>query len=255
MNGIRRKIVAANWKMNTTVTQGEKLVDEILKNLPAQLDCSLIIAPPFTHLPMLVKKVEGTKICSAAQNCHQEKSGAFTGEISVDMLSDLGVNYVIIGHSERRQLFHENNEVVKHKLNAVLGAGLLPIFCCGEPLDIRESERQNIFVHQQLEESLFHLDPDDFAKVCIAYEPIWAIGTGVTASPEQAQEMHMFIRDKIAIRYNKIVSETTSILYGGSIKADNAKTLFSQEDVDGGLVGGASLSPSGFLDIIRAACG
>ncbi|MBK9981184.1 MAG: triose-phosphate isomerase [Saprospiraceae bacterium] len=252
---MRKKIVAANWKMNTTVTQGEKLVEDILLHLPGELNCTVIIAPPFTHLPMLVKKVEGTKICSAAQNCHQDKSGAFTGEISVDMLSDLGVNYVIIGHSERRQLFHEDNEIIKLKLDAVLAAGLLPIFCCGEPLDIRESETQNIFVHQQLEESLFHLHKDDFAKVCIAYEPIWAIGTGVTASPEQAQEMHMFIRDKIAIRYNKFVSETTRILYGGSIKADNAKTLFSQDDVDGGLVGGASLNSAGFLDIIRAACG
>ncbi|MEP6795777.1 MAG: triose-phosphate isomerase [Saprospiraceae bacterium] len=255
MNSIRKKVVAANWKMNTTITQGEKLADEILTHLPGELNCSVIIAPPFTHLPMLVQKVKGTRICIAAQNCHQERSGAFTGEISVDMLSDLGINYVIIGHSERRQLFHENNEIVKLKLNAVLAAGLLPIFCCGEPLDIRDSATQNIFVHQQLEESLFHLNEDEVAKVCIAYEPIWAIGTGVTASPEQAQEMHMFIRDKIAVRYNKIVSETTKILYGGSIKADNAKTLFSQDDVDGGLVGGASLSSVGFLDIVRAACG
>ncbi len=254
MNETRKKIVAANWKMNTTVTQGEKLVDEILNNLPGLLNCTVIIAPPFTHLPMLVKKAKGTEICIAAQNCHQEKSGAFTGEISVDMLNDLGVNYVILGHSERRQLFHENNEIVKLKMNTVLASGLLPIFCCGEPLDIRTSETQNIFVHQQLEESLFHLHEDEFAKVCIAYEPIWAIGTGRTASPEQAQEMHMFIRDKIAVRYNKVVSETTKILYGGSIKADNAKTLFSQGDVDGGLVGGASLSSAGFLDIIRAAC-
>lgn len=255
MSSLRKKIVAANWKMNTTVREGGKLIDELLKNLSGDMDCSVIIAPPFTHLPMLVKKAVDTRICIAAQNCHQDKSGAFTGEISAGMLKDLGVDYVIIGHSERRQLFHETNEIIKLKLNAVLSAGLLPVFCCGEPLDIRQSETQNIFVRQQLEESLFHLSPEEFEKVCIAYEPIWAIGTGVTASPEQAQEMHLFIRDQVAIQYSKIISETTQILYGGSIKADNAKVLFTQEDVDGGLVGGASLSPSGFLEIIQAACG
>jgi len=251
----RKKIVAANWKMNTTIEEGEKLVDQIIEQLPAELNCSVIIAPPFIHLPMLIKKASGTKLCVAAQNCHQEKSGAFTGEISGAMLKDLGVSHVIVGHSERRQLFHENNELIKLKLNAALDAGLHPIFCCGESLEIRETGAHNIFVRQQLEESLFHLDADTFYKVIIAYEPIWAIGTGVTASPEQAQEMQQYIRDQIAMRYDKIISETSRILYGGSIKADNAKTLFSQEDVDGGLVGGASLNAQGFLEIINAACG
>ncbi|MEO6132975.1 MAG: triose-phosphate isomerase [Saprospiraceae bacterium] len=254
MNSIRKKIVAANWKMNTTVSEGEKLVDEILQNFPEELNCAVIIAPPFIHLPMLREKVMKSKLCSAAQNCHHEKSGAFTGEVSAAMLKDLGVDYVIVGHSERRQLFHESNEVVRLKLNAVLDAGLHAIFCCGEPLEIRQTETQNIFVRQQLEEGLFHLEPEALHKVHIAYEPIWAIGTGVTATPEQAQEMHLYIRDQIAIRYDKIVSETCKILYGGSIKPENAAVLFSQDDVDGGLVGGASLDASGFLEIITAAC-
>lgn len=252
---MRKKIIVGNWKMNTTVEEGKKLVDELLSKIPDELNCSIIIAPPYTHLQMLVESIKGTKLCSAAQNCHHEKSGAFTGEISASMLKEMGVNYVIIGHSERRQWFNETNEIVKLKLDAVLEAGLLPIFCCGEPLEIRQTESQNIFVRQQLEESLFHLDGDAFCKVCIAYEPIWAIGTGVTASPEQAQEMHLYIRDQIATHYDKLVSETTRILYGGSVKADNAASLFSQDDVDGGLVGGASLNSLGFMDIITTACG
>jgi len=254
MDNIRKKIVAANWKMNTSIAEGEKLVDQILQGLPEQLTCAVIIAPPFTHLPMLKMKTEGSQIHTGAQNCHQEKSGAFTGEISVEMLQRLGIEYVIVGHSERRQLFHENNEVVKLKVNAVLNAGLIPIFCCGEPLDIRQTETQNIFVRKQLEESLFHLEPEIVEKVCIAYEPIWAIGTGVTATPEQAQEMHCYIRDQMAIRYDKVISEVTRILYGGSIKADNAKMLFSQDDIDGGLIGGASLSSASFIEIINMAC-
>jgi triosephosphate isomerase len=254
MEQLRHKIVAANWKMNTTINEGEALLNSILNGLPEHLNCSVIIAPPFTHLPMVLAKVAGSKIHVGAQNCHQDSSGAYTGEISVEMLKSLGVEYVIVGHSERRQLFHENNEIIKLKLNAIVKADLIPIFCCGEPLDIRQTETQNIFVRQQLEESLFHLEQEIFEKVCIAYEPIWAIGTGVTAAPEQAQEMHRFIRDKIAIRYNKVTSEMTRILYGGSIKADNAKTLFTQEDVDGGLVGGASLNAPGFLEIINMAC-
>jgi triosephosphate isomerase len=239
--------------MNTTIKEGEALLTSILKGLPENLNCSVIIAPPFTHLPMILTRASGSKIQTGAQNCHQESSGAYTGEISVEMLKSLGVEYVIVGHSERRQLFHENNEIVKLKLNAIVKAGLIPIFCCGEPLDIRQTETQNIFVRQQLEESLFHLEKEIFEKLCIAYEPIWAIGTGVTASPEQAQEMHRYIRDQIAIRYDKVTSEMTRILYGGSIKADNAKTLFTQEDVDGGLVGGASLNAPGFLEIINMA--
>jgi len=254
MDNIRTKTVAANWKMNTSLEEAEKLMDQILTGLPDLSKCNVIIAPPFTHLPMLKMKTKGTPVHTCAQNCHQEISGAFTGEVSVEMLKSLGIEYVIVGHSERRQLFHETNEVIKLKVNAVLGSGLIPIFCCGEPLDIRQSETHNIYVRTQLEESLFHLDAEVIEKIYIAYEPIWAIGTGVTASPEQAQEMHNYIRDQIAVRYDKVVSELTRILYGGSIKADNARLLFSQEDVDGGLVGGASLNAASFIDIVNSAC-
>lgn len=254
MDAYRTKIVAANWKMNTSLEEGENLMSQIVTGIPTELKCEVVIAPPFTHLVMMRHGVESSPIKIGAQNCHQEMSGAFTGEVSAQMLKSIGVEYVIVGHSERRQLFHETHEVIKQKVNAILEAGLKPIFCCGEPLEIRQSETHNIFVRMQLEESLFHLEPEQFKQVCIAYEPIWAIGTGMTASPEQAQEMHSYIRDQIAITYDKIITASTRILYGGSIKADNAKILFSQEDVDGGLVGGASLMAPGFIEIIKAAC-
>lgn len=250
----RTKIVAANWKMNTDLQEAELLLREIIAGLPGDITCKIVIAPPFTHLHYLKEISQGSHLQMGAQNCYFENSGAFTGEVSPGMLKSLGIEYVIVGHSERRHLFHETNEIVKLKLDAVLAAGLKPIFCCGEPLDIRETETQNIFVRLQLEESLFHLNEEEFKNICIAYEPIWAIGTGATASPEQAQEMHAYIRDQIAIHYAKIISEETRILYGGSIKADNAQSLFSQQDVDGGLVGGSSLNPGAFLEIIKAAC-
>lgn len=254
MDLYRTRIVAGNWKMNTTLQEGEILLDEILAGIPETLPCTVVIAPPLTHLGMAKHKLDGSPVKLGAQNCHHERSGAFTGEVSAEMLKSLGVDFVIVGHSERRQGFHETNEMVKLKLNAILDAGLKAIFCCGEPLDIRQSGSQNIFVRMQLEESLFHLDTEQFKNVSIAYEPIWAIGTGVTASPEQAQEMHEYIRDQIANRYDKVITECTRILYGGSMKADNAKSLFSKEDVDGGLVGGASLQAGGFLEVIKAAC-
>jgi triosephosphate isomerase len=170
------------------------------------------------------------------------------------MLNSLGIKYCITGHSERRQLFFETNQIVRSKVDAILDGGLTPIFCCGESLDIRQASQQNQFVKEQLEECIFHLGPDAFRKLVIAYEPIWAIGTGMTASPEQAQEMHLFIRDTIRQAYDSGISDEVRILYGGSIKADNAATLFAAPDVDGGLVGGASLQPTGFIEIIRAAC-
>jgi triosephosphate isomerase len=196
----------------------------------------------------------GYMVSPSAQNCHFAASGAYTGEVSVDMIKSVGALYCIAGHSERRQLFHEGNEVVKAKVDAILNGGLTPIFCCGEALDIREAGGQNDFVRSQLEEGVFHLEPDAFSRIIIAYEPIWAIGTGVTASPGQAQEMHAFIRETIRSKYGVAIGDTVRILYGGSIKGDNAGTLFGQPDVDGGLVGGASLQAGGFLDIIRAAC-
>ena len=250
----RTKMVAANWKMNLNLKEGEVLLGQLRNGMPSDLRCEVIIAPPFTHIQMAIQAVHGSSIGIAAQNCHNEHHGAYTGEISVDMLKSIGVSYIITGHSERREIFHETNDIVRTKVNAILGGGIKPIFCCGESLDIREAGEQNTFVGRQLEEGIFHLDVDSFQNVVIAYEPIWAIGTGVTASPEQAQEMHAFIRKAIGERYGDEISNKTRILYGGSIKADNASTLFSQVDVDGGLVGGASLQAAGFLAIIEAAC-
>lgn len=251
----RTKMVAANWKMNLNLQEGEALVKQIRNGLSRDWTCDVVIAPPFTHISSVVQALSGSNIMTGAQNCHYESQGAFTGEISVEMLKSLGVSHIITGHSERRQLFQETNEIVKEKVNAILKGSLQPIFCCGESLDIRQAGRQNEHVGKQLAESIFHLDSTAIRQVIIAYEPIWAIGTGVTAAPEQAQEMHAFIRKELAVRYGDEVSKTIRILYGGSIKSDNAATLFSQPDVDGGLVGGASLQAQGFLTIIEAACG
>jgi len=250
----RTKVVAANWKMNLTLTEGELLLADIQRGLPEVLTCEVIIAPPLTHLYHLAGQMANSGVRPSAQNCHFASAGAYTGEVSVEMIRSVGALYCITGHSERRQIFHEGNDVIKAKVDAILKGGLTPIFCCGEALDIRESGEQNDFVKTQLEESVFHLASDEFEKIIIAYEPIWAIGTGVTASPQQAQEMHAFLRQTIRSKYGAAISDDIRILYGGSIKGDNAGTLFSQPDVDGGLVGGASLQAAGFLDIIRAAC-
>lgn len=250
----RKKIVAANWKMNLTLRQGEELVALLIEGLPKNLTCDVVIAPPLTHIHFLVNQISGTPIHPAAQNCHHAASGAYTGEVSVEMLKSAGATYCITGHSERRQIFNETNDFIKSKVDSILKGDLIPIFCCGEPLDIREKGEQNSFVLKQLEESIFHLEESSFRKLVIAYEPIWAIGTGVTASPEQAQEMHAFIRASIQTKYGTEVSQAVQILYGGSMKADNAKSLFTKPDVDGGLVGGASLEAKGFLAIIEAAC-
>jgi triosephosphate isomerase (TIM) len=251
----RKKIVAANWKMNLTLQEGEELVGQLLSGMPEDLNCEVVIAPPFTHIPMLVSMSKGTQVQPAAQHCHYEASGAFTGEVSVEMLKSVGVRYCVTGHSERRQLFNETNDIIKAKVDTILKGGLVPVFCCGEPLGVRQLGHQNDYVKRQLDENVFHLSPMEFSKLVIAYEPIWAIGTGMTASPAQAQEMHAFIRQAIEAKYGPDISDRVRILYGGSIKADNAATLFSQPDVDGGLVGGASLHAGGFLEIIRAACG
>jgi triosephosphate isomerase (TIM) len=250
----RKKIVAANWKMNLTLRQGEELVSSLIEGLPKDLTCDVVIAPPLTHIHFLVNQVSGTPIHPAAQNCHPAASGAYTGEVSVEMLKSAGAIFCITGHSERRQIFNESNDFIKSKVNSILKGEMIPIFCCGEPLDVREKGEQNTFVLKQLEESIFHLEESSFLKLVIAYEPIWAIGTGVTASPEQAQEMHAFIREAIQSKYGPVISHAIQILYGGSIKADNALSLFTKPDVDGGLVGGASLDAKGFLAIIEAAC-
>lgn len=237
--------------MNKNLAEGETLAKELAAG-ELSADVEVIICTPFVHLTTvapIVSTVGNLKL--GAQNCHQEDSGAFTGEISASMLASIGgVDYVIIGHSERRALFGEDNAVLAAKTDAVLANGLRPIFCCGEPLEVREADKHIQLVSEQLSEGLFHLSAEEFGKVVIAYEPVWAIGTGVTASPEQAQEMHKEIRDLIAGKYGAEVADDTTILYGGSVKPGNAKELFGQPDVDGGLVGGASLNAADFLAII-----
>jgi len=251
---MRKQIAAANWKMNLTYQQGEKLLDEILAAdialKPHQLT---IFAVPFPYLLMTRSEVaEYPNYYVSAQNCHQKKSGAFTGEVSAEMLHSLGVNFCLVGHSERREYFAESNATLADKVNICLENYITPVFCCGEPLDIREAGTQNDYVALQLKESLFHLPAEKITSVVIAYEPIWAIGTGKTASTEQAQEMHAHLRSILAGQYGKDIADQISILYGGSVKAANAQELFASPDVDGGLVGGASLQAAEFAAIIRA---
>lgn len=246
----RKQIVAGNWKMNKTFEEGKELAEAVAAGL-SESDTIAILAPPFIHLSALSVAVQQKfNLRLAAQNCHQEKGGAYTGEISVDMLRSVGVEYVILGHSERREYFGEEEELLAKKVDIVLEAGLKPIFCCGEKLPVREAGTHTQLVAKQIRGALFHLSAEAFANIVIAYEPVWAIGTGVTASPAQAQEMHAVIRQLVADQYGIEVAHHTTILYGGSVKPGNAKELFSQPDVDGGLVGGASLKAADFLAII-----
>jgi triosephosphate isomerase len=251
---MRQQIAAANWKMNLTLQQGEQLLNDILAK-PHSLSAhqSAVFAVPFPYLPMAQTKLAGkTNVFVAAQNCSNKKSGAYTGEVSVEILQSVGIQYVVLGHSERREYFLESNQLLAEKLDICLAGGMKPIFCCGEPLEIREAGTQNEFVAKQLAESLYHLSAAQLQQVVIAYEPIWAIGTGKTASSAQAQEIHAFIRAELAAKYGAAVADTISILYGGSVKAANAVELFSQPDVDGGLVGGSSLIADEFVAIINA---
>ena len=251
---MRKQIAAANWKMNLTLQQAETLIDELL-SIPHDLkDNQLaIFGVPFPYLTAVNNKLAGKKnFFVTAQNCYNKKSGAFTGEVSAEMLNSIGIKHVIIGHSERREYFNESNAMLAEKVNICLETALIPIFCCGEPLSIREAETQNSFVEAQLKESLFHLSAKQITGFIIAYEPIWAIGTGKTATSGQAQEIHAYIRSVIAKQYGNEVAETISILYGGSVKANNAKEIFGKPDVDGGLVGGASLVAAEFGAIINS---
>lgn len=251
---MRKKIVAGNWKCNTTVKEGVELaksVNELVLTKGAK-DVVVVLGTPFTHLTSVVDAVESSRIYVASQNCAAEPKGAFTGEVSVSMIKSTGATYVIIGHSERREYYHETSETLNKKLALTLEQGLTPIYCCGEALVIREAGTENAFVKQQLEETIFLLPAEQLLKVVIAYEPIWAIGTGKTASTQQAQDMLAFIRGLIAAKYGKEVAEEISILYGGSCSASNANDLFSQPDIDGGLIGGASLKAADFLSIINA---
>ncbi len=253
---MRKQIVAGNWKMNLVAKEVNDLAKSIEKfAIYNSMDdhTEVILAPPYVYLEAMVDRMQlFPNFHIAAQNCHHEVKGAFTGEVSAPMLQSIGVEYLIIGHSERRAQYNESNEMLKQKVNIALENGLRPIFCCGEQDSVREAGQHKNFVDQQLSESLFHLNSDEIEQCVIAYEPIWAIGTGKTASPEQAQEMHQFIRFLVQHKYGELIAADMSILYGGSCKPTNAVSLFSQKDVDGGLIGGASLTAEQFIPIIEA---
>ncbi|MEO6902875.1 MAG: triose-phosphate isomerase [Bacteroidia bacterium] len=251
---MRKKIVAGNWKMNKTLQEGLQLIDELLREEnDINPDVIKIIAPPFIHLSKASEKLKEKKnYFLAAQNCHQLPSGAYTGEVSAEMISSVGATHVIIGHSERRLYFNETDCILSQKVDSALSVNLIPIFCIGESLEERNANKHLETVKKQLKESLFHLSPKEFSKLIIAYEPVWAIGTGMTATSHQAQGMHHFIRTEISKKYGKEISEQTSILYGGSCNANNAKEIFACLDVDGGLIGGASLKATEFNIIINS---
>jgi triosephosphate isomerase len=251
---MRKKIVAGNWKMNLDITEGAQLVNDIFNGLPELSEIKqVVIAPPYIHLTQTASQLAGmSDVYLGAQNCHHESSGAYTGEVSAAMLKSAEVRYVIIGHSERREYCKEDDVVLAKKVNQALINGLDVIFCCGEALDIRDAGTQNDFVEKQVKAGLFHLSAEQFKNIVIAYEPIWAIGTGRTASSAQAQDMHAHIRGVIAAQYGTQAADDTSILYGGSCKPSNAAELFACADVDGGLIGGASLKAADFLGIVNA---
>jgi triosephosphate isomerase len=252
---MRKKIVAGNWKMNMTYDEGRKLTSEIVNMYKDEAisDVVVVLNTPYPHLQSVKKLIGDTKgIFLGAQNCSDKEAGAFTGEVSAKILASFGVSYVILGHSERREYFKENNDILAAKVKQALAAGLTPIFCCGESLEIRNAGTHESNVKFQLTQGLFDLSLEDFSKVVIAYEPIWAIGTGKTATAEQAQDMHLALRRHISSKYGKEIANQTSILYGGSANPGNAKELFSKPDVDGGLIGGASLKSRDFMEIVKS---
>ncbi|SNS43834.1 triosephosphate isomerase [Belliella buryatensis] len=252
---MRKKIVAGNWKMNLNYEEGQKLTSEIVNMYKDEniKDVTVVLNPPFVHLFPVKKLIGNTpNLFLGSQNCSDKAAGAYTGETSASMLKSFGAEYVILGHSERREYFKESNELLTAKVRQALDNGLTPIFCCGEPLEIREAGTHEAYVKNQLTESLFGLSAEDFAKIVIAYEPIWAIGTGKTASSDQAQEMHKALREHLASKFGQEAANNTSILYGGSCNPGNAKEIFSKVDVDGGLIGGASLKSRDFMDIIKS---
>jgi triosephosphate isomerase len=250
---MRKNIVAGNWKMNKNLQEGIALAGELNEVLSKkQVNCDVVIGTPFIHLASVAAIVDAKKLGVAAQNCADHTSGAYTGEVSAEMVKSTGAQYVILGHSERRAYYGETNEMLKTKVELALANGLTPIFCIGEVLEEREAGKQFEVVETQIKESLFTLSAEDFGKIVLAYEPVWAIGTGKTASAEQAQEIHAYIRGVLAAKYGNQVADDCSILYGGSCKASNAKELFSNPDVDGGLIGGASLAVADFMGIVDA---
>lgn len=252
---MRNKIVAGNWKMNKTLEEAHVLTSEVMAMMADEVkgDIQVILCVPFPYLTAIKNQLgSNANIFVGAQNASEHEWGAYTGEVSAPMLESAGIRFVIVGHSERRQYFGEGGKLLATKVDRALACGLTPIFCCGEPLEIREKGTHEALVKQQVAESLFHLTADSLKKLVIAYEPVWAIGTGKTATSQQAQEMHKVIRTHLGDQYGHTVAGEISILYGGSVKADNAKELFACQDVDGGLVGGASLKSREFVEIVKA---
>lgn len=250
---MRRKIVAGNWKMNTTPAQGVELLNNVaaIKN-QAKSEVELIVGVPLTHICAVTKAAAGTGIQVAAQNCADQAKGAYTGEVSAEMIASMGVKYVILGHSERREYYGETSETLNKKMALAYANSLTPIYCIGEKKDEREAGKQNEVCYAQISEVVFNLTPEQFATLVIAYEPVWAIGTGLTASAEQAQDIHKYIRSVLAEKFGKDAADKTPILYGGSCKPSNAVEIFSKEDVDGGLIGGAALVAEDFVGIAKA---
>lgn len=250
---MRKNIVAGNWKMNKNLQEGIALAKELNEILTADKpNCDVVICTPFIHLASVTPLVDANIMGVGAENCADKVSGAYTGEVSAEMVASTGAKYVILGHSERRAYYHETPEILKEKVKLALENNLTPIFCIGEVLEEREAGKQNEVVYAQLAGSLYDLSAEDFSKIVLAYEPVWAIGTGKTATAEQAQEIHAYIRSTIVEKYGKEVAENTSILYGGSCKPSNAAELFAKPDVDGGLIGGAALKADSFMGIITA---
>ena len=250
---MRKKIVAGNWKMNLNLQQGVALAKELNEQLTAEKpNCDVIICTPFIHLASIAEFLDQNIIGLGAENCADKEKGAYTGEVSAEMIKSTGAQYVIIGHSERRGIYGETPEILKEKVKLALANNLKVIFCIGESLEEREAGKQNDVVKAELEGSVFDLTEEEFKNIIIAYEPIWAIGTGKTATSDQAEEIHAYVRSLVAEKYGKQVAEDTSILYGGSCKPSNAAELFAKEDIDGGLIGGASLKAADFRGIIDA---
>lgn len=252
---MRKNIVAGNWKMNKRFDEAEELVDNIMSQLEEKElgdNTLMIICPPFPYLEMCVEYSDDSYFAVGAQNVNDNEKGAYTGEVSAEMLESMDIQYCIVGHSERRAYYGETDAIVARKVDQLLAHDIHPIVCCGEVLEEREAGKQFEVVKRQISDGLFHLTAEQFSNIVIAYEPVWAIGTGKTATPEQAQEIHAYIRGLIAEKYGKDVAEETSILYGGSCKPSNAKELFANPDVDGGLIGGASLNADDFINIALA---
>lgn len=246
---MRKNIVAGNWKMNNNIQQTYDLLEEIVSKKP-KTDTEIIVAPSFVSLPLAVEKLKGTEVKVAAQNAHQNENGAFTGEVSIPMLKSIGIDTVILGHSERRAYFGETNSLLAEKINTALKHDFTVIYCFGEELSERKADKQFDLVEAQIKEALFHLKTEQWKNIVLAYEPVWAIGTGETATPDQVQEIHAFVRQTVASEYGSTVANEVSILYGGSVKPDNAKEIFANPDVDGGLIGGAALKADDFLKIV-----